>query len=135
MPYMCKVNPCGRILCVTCQASHIWEWLRLYHPTDLQDNVLRQLWGSFKEWCRAEGHSAPPGGFSYSALGSPTAHVFPELSSTFKAETVRIITAWIAVHSQKVEPGDTPQSRARLVNAWSFAKLQSACLHPNAACG
>jgi hypothetical protein len=87
------------------------------------DALLEELFMDMCDWSKQQGYSMPRGTvFSLSTLGRGTSRkVYPELSSTFKAASVKTVCIYMARKVLDVHvPGDN-HSKVRSTCAWAYS--------------
>ena len=85
------------------------------------DGIYLTLWQRFVAWCRGSGHGAPAGPrFSCSSMGRPNGRTCPELSSQHKAAVVKLLVAWVARESARIDANPL-----RRLHAYTLAEWQS----------
>ena len=86
------------------------------------DTALRHLWIDFRNSCRTQGYGVPRGGFSLRLLGRSKKSEYPELHSSFKGTTVKILMVFLAQRAGELERGD-PYTRTRSTCLWALAEF------------
>jgi hypothetical protein len=87
----------------------------------MMDGIYLIFWQRFVAWSRENGHGAPAGPrFSRTSLNRPNSHTYPELSSQYKAAVVKLLVAWVAHESARIDPDPL-----RRLHAYALAQWQS----------
>ena len=87
------------------------------------DAALENMFMDMCAWAKSQGYKMPRGSvFSMSSLGRATSKsVYPELSSTFKAASVKTVCLYMAKKALDLHVPDDNHSKIRSTCAWAYA--------------